>query len=112
MADKPQWLAVLAAECKKTSQLEVAKALGYSASVINQVLNDKYQGDLYKLQEIVEGAFMGKTVDCPVIGSMPRHRCIEMQGRPFAATNPLRVQLFHTCPTCPHNCRTQKENAA
>lgn len=113
MANKADWIQVLENQCKKTSQKEVAQKLGYSHSVINQALSGKYPGDIEKLRQKVEGAFMGLIVVCPVIGEIPRNRCIDMQGRKFAATNPLRVQLYNSCPSCPHNCnRNEKENAA
>lgn len=112
MTEQADWLAVLAAECKKKSQQAVARFLGYSPSVINQALNGKYQGDLYKLEEIVRGAYMGKTVPCPVIRDLPRHQCIKWQGNLLSTRNPLRAWFEHACPDCPHNCRNQKENAA
>lgn len=96
-----QWLNVLRTECKRTSQAKVAATLGYSATTISQVLNGSYPGNLEKFRATVEGALMGVTVDCPVIGEIPRNRCIDHQNRrQFAATNPLRVQLHGVCPDC------------
>lgn len=97
------WLTVLHDECKKRNQRVVATELGYSQSVINQVLKGTYGGDNDKVRAKVEGLYMGATVMCPVVGAIPRNRCIEQQGRPFAATNPMRVQMYRTCPTCPNN---------
>jgi hypothetical protein len=47
---------------------------------------------------------MGAVVECPVIGEIPRQRCIEHQRRAhrFAATNPMRVQLSKACRVCPN----------
>lgn len=98
-----EWVAALAAECRRTSQANTARRLGVSPAVVNQALQGSYKGNLRRVQRLVEGAFMGVTVDCPVVGDLPRDRCIEYQGRPFAATNPMRVQLYCTCPDCPHN---------
>lgn len=98
------WLDALRRECEKSSQERIARRLGVSAAVINQALKGKYKGNIDRIQALVEGAFMGATVDCPMIGEMPRDRCIEHQGRPFAATNPARVQLYHACRNgCPNS---------
>jgi len=97
------WLTVLTRECSATSQQAVAKRMGLSGATINQVLKGKYKGNLRRIQSRVEGAFMAARVDCPVIGDIPRDQCItHQQRRRFAATNPLRVQLHKTCPTCPN----------
>lgn len=95
------WLNILRAECNRTSQRKVADKIGYSTSVVSQVLNGSYTGNLDKVKAKVEGALMGATVDCPVIGEIPRDRCIDHQNRrQFAATNPLRVQLHSACQDC------------
>jgi hypothetical protein len=52
---------------------------------------------------LIEGVYKGVMVDCPIIGEIPKQRCMEHQSRPFAATNPLRVQLYRACKTCPEN---------
>ncbi len=100
------WLEVLAEECKRTSQKKVADHLGkgISDTMISQALKGVYpsQKGLLKLQTKVEGAYMGKTINCPVSGEIARDICIDNQGRPFAATNPQRVALYRACPTCPN----------
>ncbi|MBX9944933.1 MAG: transcriptional regulator [Reyranella sp.] len=100
-ADLPDWVQVLAETCDTLGQQAAAQRIGMSGSVVNETLRNKYKGRLDRVAERVKGALMGKTVTCPVLGDdLPRNRCIELQGRPFAATNPERVQLFRTCPTC------------
>lgn len=101
-SDSPDWLAVLSAHCKAHGQRKTAEAIGYSAGVVSQVLKGKYPGDLRAVQIKVEGALMGLSVDCPVVGDLPRNRCLEYQRQGFAATNHLRVQLAKTCPKCPN----------
>lgn len=102
MKDAP-WIVELRDACKAArSQGVVAEKIGYSQSVVNQVLKGTYKGDLKSVQRAVEGALMGATVDCPILGDLPRQRCIENQRAGFRATNPLRVQLARTCPTCPN----------
>jgi len=98
------WLVVLREACERkgSSQAAVAKKLKYSPAVINQVLKGTYKGDVNSVQRAVEGALMGLTVECPVIGELARNQCLEFQRREFAATNHLRVQLSRACPTCPN----------
>lgn len=107
MTTKTDWKQALAAACASMSQKDVASIIGYSESVISQVLAGKYRGDMRRVQAAIEGGLLGATVDCPVLGVIPRQQCIEHQRRPFAPTNPMRVQLWRTCPTCTH--RTEKE---
>lgn len=102
---EPDWLAALRAECARSSQAKVGHRLGVSGSTINQVLKGTYPGDVKRIQGLVEGELLGATVVCPVLGEIPRNRCLEHQRRPFAATSPMRVQLYHTCPTCPNRSR-------
>lgn len=110
---EPEWIAVLRAECdRRKSQKLVGDRIGYSASAVNQVLKGKYKGDLKRVQQAVEGALMGRTVECPVIGGeLPRERCVEYQRRGFAATNPLRVALSKACPTCPNRSGSAEPTA-
>lgn len=108
--DAVSWLEVLREECKKSSQAKVAKRLGYSSSVISQALECEYKGDLKRLEECVLGEFMGKTVDCPILGTINRNDCLGHQKREFAATNSQRVQLFRACHgSCPHSQVGTKE---
>jgi len=102
MNTEADWLTVLRECCAASSQAAIAKRINYSPAVVNQVLKGTYKGDLNSVQKAVEGALMGLSVECPVIGTLPRDRCLEYQRRGFAATNPLRVTLSIACQTCPH----------
>lgn len=98
-----KWLDILKHECAQRTQADVAAELKVSPAVINQVLKGIYKGRTNRIKSLVEGRYMGATVECPIIGDIPRNRCIEHQlRRTFAATNPLRVQLYKKCPTCPN----------
>lgn len=103
MNDNQKWLTVLKQKCDEHTQTSVAKEMGYSPAVINQVLKGCYKGDKEKVKEIVEGKYMNKKVDCPAIGKISVDLCVGYRGREFKATNPLRVQLYKTCPTCENN---------
>ena len=102
--DAPDWIVVLADECDRASMRAVAMRIGYGPSVVTESLRRKYAGRLDRVEAAVRGAFMGATVDCPVLGELPRDRCLVIQKRPFGSTNPHRVMLAKACPACPH-CR-------
>lgn len=101
-ARDPDWLDALRTACAARTQAGVAEVIGYSPTVVSQVLKGVYRGDLRAVQTKVEGALMGLTVDCPVVGDLPRNRCLEYQRQDFAATNHLRVQFSRVCPSCQH----------
>jgi len=103
------WIEALRRACASSSQAAVATQIGMSPAVVNQVLKGCYQGNLTNVQKRVEGALMGVTVDCPVVGDTPLNICIENQSRPFAATNPLRVMLHRACKTCEHSQKGREE---
>jgi hypothetical protein len=105
------WQKRLRAECERASQSRVAAQIGYSEGVVSAVLSGSYKGDLGAVQKAVEGAFMGATVDCPVLGDLAANKCLEHQRRPFAATNETRVRLWNACRAgCPHSRLTQQED--
>jgi hypothetical protein len=91
------WMERLRGECARTSQAHVARRIGYSATVLHHVLHGTYKGNLSQVQKAVEGALMGATVECPVLGDLPSNRCLTIQAQPFAATNPTRVALYRAC---------------
>ena len=100
MSNESDWLDVLRSACRAQTQRAIADRIGYSTAVVSQVLSGNYKGDTRAVQQKVEGALMGLTVACPVIGDLPRNRCLEYQRQPFAATNHMRVQFSRKCPTC------------
>jgi len=108
----PAWLRTLQKECNRKSQAIVARELGVSPAVINQALKSTYKGRVNRIKSLVEGRYMGATVECPVIGEIPLDRCMDFQTRrnQFAATNPIRVQLHMTCPACPNSQEVNHED--
>jgi DNA-binding transcriptional regulator YdaS (Cro superfamily) len=101
---RADWISELRAACDGSTQKAIAARIGYSATVVNQVLLGKYKGDLLRIKSAVEGALMQHEVECPVCGLIPRERCIAHQRRPFTATNPASVRLFRACRgDCPHS---------
>jgi len=91
---------LLREKCAELGQAEVARRLDYSPSTVNQALRGKYQGELDNLLTKVEEVYGCTMVKCPILGEISLGKCSENRKRPFAATNPLRVQLYRQCKKC------------
>jgi hypothetical protein len=98
----PDWITVLALKCDDSSQGAVAKKLGMSAAVVNQVLGNVYKGRVDRVEAMVRGEYMKAVVTCPVLGVISTRDCIANQTMKFRPTNDLRVRLRRTCPICPN----------
>lgn len=95
--DEPLWLKELRSQCQKKPQSTIAKEMGYSPAVINQVLAGKYKGSLDKVSKMVCSLYLDETVICPVMGELAAHRCQQYQQETFSATNPIRVRRYRAC---------------
>lgn len=93
----PEWVRALAATFAGSTQAAVARRIGYSPSVVNQVIRGSYKGDLTRVEEAVRGAFISECVICPVLGEIGRDVCLAHQRRGFEATSLVRAQLYHAC---------------
>lgn len=99
--NEPEWVRVLAGRCDELeSQSKAAHEIGYSAGAVNQVLRNKYRGNLGKVESAVREFLMGDTVLCPVLGEILVSECRENQQRSFSSANALRVQLYRACSNC------------
>ncbi len=99
----PDWIVELAHQCDRVGQSAVARKMGGSVSVINETLRNKYKGRLDNVEAKVRGAYMGTTVECPVLDEIATDLCLSNQRLPFSAGNPVRVALHKACPGCKHN---------
>ena len=110
----PEWVIELAKEATRTTQSAVARRIGYSPSVVSQVLRRQYdKGDLLAVEGTVRGALMNATVICPVLDEISLDRCLQEQGMPFAATSPFRTRLYRACRSgCPHSRLKGDDDAA
>ncbi|TIV63290.1 MAG: transcriptional regulator, partial [Mesorhizobium sp.] len=52
-------------------------------------------------EQMVRGALMAETVDCPVLGPLGRNACLDWQAKPFAPTSSHRMTMHRACKTCP-----------
>lgn len=110
MADS--WLDVLRSEVKASSLAVVADKLGVSRTTVSQLCNDKYPGDLARMKMMVEGAFMGHTVVCPILGSIPLHQCLAHQRKTAGQVgdNPTQIKLWKACRSgCPNSQISETE---
>lgn len=97
----PDWIVVLAAEADRVGLNAVG--LGYSVSALSCVIANKYAlGRLDKVEQKVRGKLMGGTVECPVLGPLGMHNCLDYQRAPHTAPASLEMRLKRACKTCPH----------
>lgn len=103
--DLPDWVKCLAEECARTTQSRVAGKIGYSASVVNQVLKDKYKGNVASVEDVVRGVFMNAEINCPALGMLPTQTCRKWReaARNFSGHNAERVRMYRACTRCPRN---------
>lgn len=97
------WKDVMRTACEQSSQAKIAKRIGVSAGLVNQVLMGSYKHPTRNLEERVKGELMGHCVECPLLGEINRRACIDLQARPLDVTNPTRVAIYRACRDgCPH----------
>lgn len=94
---KEEWLLVLEAKVRSSSQAKIARELGVSPTMLNQVLHGKYKGLIANIRTRVEGKYLRRSVECPAAGCISVDTCQENQARPFSSTNPQRVRLYRAC---------------
>lgn len=100
------WLEVLQAEVAASSLAVVAEKLGLSRTTISQACNQKYPGDLVRVQKLVEDNLMGRKVTCPILGEIPAYQCLAHQRRKAdeVGTRPMDIKLWKACHSgCPHS---------
>ena len=103
-AGLPAWVRVLAERCGEMSQQGAAARIGYSAATVSNVLRAKYKGDLSRVQEAVEGAFMSSTVECPALGAIASNECLIHQRQPMRTGNARNMRVYSACRSgCPHS---------
>lgn len=89
--------------CAKNSQVGVARLIGVSKATICNALKGRYIGNVDKLAERIRGELLDKTATCPILGEISTRICQDERSKPFHTANPVRVQLWRACKTCPNN---------
>lgn len=98
-----KWLNVLRQQVELNGQKPVAEKLGVSNAVVSQVVNEKYPGDMNRIQALVESVYMSKKVLCPVLGEIAWHACHQHQKNEFTS-NPQKLRIYRACRSgCDHS---------
>lgn len=98
------WLEILQNEVQALGLMAVAQKLKVSKATVSQVVNGKYKANTHTIEQKVRGTFMAQSVCCPILGDIAINICLDHQGRKFAATNHIRVQLYKACRSgCPNS---------
>lgn len=88
---------------KHASQAEIARRLGKSDSTISNALKGRYIGNVDALAERIRGELLNQKVVCPILGEITSRICQDERKKPLHTANPVRVQLWRACKTCPNN---------
>lgn len=88
---------------RHATQAEIARKLDVSDSTISNALKGRYIGNVDALAERIRGELLNQTVRCPILGEITSRICQDERKKPFHTANPMRVQLWRACKTCPHN---------
>ncbi|ACI98511.1 hypothetical protein [Rhodospirillum centenum] len=104
----PEWVVTLATACDAQGQRRVADIIERSPALVSNVIRGRYgangyAGDLTAVEQVVRGALMNATLNCPVLGEIGLNRCQDERTRPFTATSSMRARLYRACRQCPHN---------
>lgn len=98
----PDWVALLAEECARSTQNKVAARLGRSAALVSAVLRSKYKGDMSAVEDVVRGRFMDATVHCPADGVISTATCRDWMAKARTYSNETgeRVRMRRACLAC------------
>lgn len=99
------WVEVLREACAKSTQAAVARQLGYSPSVINQVLKGTYKGDLKAVEGKVRALLIKESVFCPALERvLQKSFCLEFQQKAvrfhrqqLSAASSLHQAIYNEC---------------
>ena len=105
------WLDELRRHVDDSSLGVVASEMGLSKATISLVLNGKYNGDMVRIQNLVESVYMGHTVTCPVLGEIPKHKCLAHQSTKHVGSTPNAIRLWKACRSgCPSSQLKERLN--
>lgn len=97
------WFTLLAEQVQAASANQVAKRLGYSLTTVSLILNGKYLGKTDKFSTRVLEVF--SVVNCPYLKkAIPLHQCKETADGRAPTHNPMKMQFWRSCQTCPKRC--------
>lgn len=102
-AGMPDWVRLLAEACAASSQNQVAKRLGVSATLVSNVLAARYTGDMERIEDIVRGVYDRKVVDCPAMGELASDQCRKWRAKAAkgGTASAMVVIMRRACNRCP-----------
>jgi|GEM_PF-605827 len=99
--DAPEEVVALAEACRELgTQTKAARKLGYSNTVVSQVLGQKYEGSYPEVYARVRASFMREAVTCPALGPITGAECATNQR----VIDPLTVQQVRVYRACREGC--------
>lgn len=101
----PAWVAVLAATADDIGEPAAASEIGYSRSVVWEVIRARYSGALARVEVAVRASLMRDALRCPVLGEIGGGECHRRQNPGRRPVNSTEVRLARECPRCPNNSR-------
>ena len=93
-----EWVQVLRGAVEERGKEAVAGALGCSRATVHQLMTGRYTSPIDKWRTKVMAELARDRVQCPILGPIDMVECRKHRTRDFAATSPVRVKLFKTCP--------------
>ncbi|WP_169833518.1 transcriptional regulator [Methylobrevis pamukkalensis] len=93
----------------------MATQLGYSHSVVHEILRGKYKASTDAVEAKVRAIYMRGALRCPATGcEISGAQCETNQRLPFSTANPMRARLWRACRGgCQHSAlTTEREGAA
>jgi hypothetical protein len=91
----PDWIEALARAADSTTQSFIARDIGVSRTMINLLINNRYQRDRSRIEARVRQYLM--QVECPVLGRIAGEQCRDNQAKPYTSANPVAIQLYRAC---------------
>ena len=101
--DEP-WFGILSEQVAQSSRAKVAAELDYSLTSVSLVMNGKYAGKPDRLRDKVLARYTA--VHCPFAGrTIPLHVCRETANGKAPTHNPIKMQQWRACQSCPKKCK-------
>ena len=101
--DEP-WFAILSEQVAQSSRAKVAAELDYSLTSVSLIMNGKYAGKPDRLRDKVLARYTA--VHCPFAGkTIPLHVCRETANGKAPTHNPIKMQQWRACQSCPKKCK-------
>lgn len=89
---------------------QAARTIGYSKTVVYEVLRNRYRGRLDRVAAAIRAALMRDVLICPALRrEISGAQCLANQSRPYSTASPEAARLYHACRSgCPN--ATAKED--